>query len=583
MKLHLFLSPILASLSLGQVIPTTGPPGLHPRYSINEYKISDADAYNMFLLGTRAFQNITEDSPSGYFGVSAIHGAPFESYNGVPSTNPQPYGYCVHLSVLFTTWHRAYMSHFEQELVKAAVSEAQKWPEGTERDRWVAAAQRVRQPYWDNSDPVYGAAFPSEYTVAEMEVELPTGTSTITNPLRQYTFDPANYNERVTEDFAGSIYRFENQTFKQPSGRISSQHATRRRNTYNLFSMISFSWFSSTGYPRGNDPATPADYNSVEFVHDGVHTDIGGFMLQVPVAAFDPVFWLHHAWVDRIVALYQAAHPQSIDGEKALVEPMNAARSTFGFPDVSNHVEDINTPLYPFLKTDGENWTSQDVSSMASIYELGYYYPELPASLQGQSDEAIRIHAIEQINALYAEVPAAAPAQRIAGALTRTVEASEWLATVQFDPAELDDSFLVEIISDDEKIGGVGSFSGTGMTMPSAISTGTVPLTDFLAERKIDGDDLEAVVEHLTKNLQWRVIDAEGKEVELSALPSLQVAVSASKVQYPLDSKKLPVFGEWSTFYQATEDKVGGAKIGEPEFASEDVADVSRDTKLAPI
>lgn len=42
-------------------------------------------------------------------------------------------------------------------------------------------------------------------------------------------------------------------------------------------------------------------YSSLEFIHNNIHSWIGGpdgmtagHMADVPVAAFDPVFWLHH-------------------------------------------------------------------------------------------------------------------------------------------------------------------------------------------------------------------------------------------------------------------------------------------------
>ena len=38
-------------------------------------------------------------------------------------------------------------------------------------------------------------------------------------------------------------------------------------------------------------------HGSLEGLHNSYHNDVGGsgHMSQVPVAAFDPVFWMHHA------------------------------------------------------------------------------------------------------------------------------------------------------------------------------------------------------------------------------------------------------------------------------------------------
>jgi tyrosinase len=44
-------------------------------------------------------------------------------------------------------------------------------------------------------------------------------------------------------------------------------------------------------------------------VHDTVHVWMGGTMAQVDWAAYDPIFFAHHANVDRARRIWQAAHP----------------------------------------------------------------------------------------------------------------------------------------------------------------------------------------------------------------------------------------------------------------------------------
>lgn len=58
---------------------------------------------------------------------------------------------------------------------------------------------------------------------------------------------------------------------------------------YNLFSMISDYAIASNDI--SND-------ESIESIHDTIHNTVGGnngHMTDIPYAAFDPVFWLHHA------------------------------------------------------------------------------------------------------------------------------------------------------------------------------------------------------------------------------------------------------------------------------------------------
>ena len=43
----------------------------------------------------------------------------------------------------------------------------------------------------------------------------------------------------------------------------------------------------------------------VEGIHASVHTWVGGAMTLISVAAYDPLFWAHHAMIDRLWYLWQ--------------------------------------------------------------------------------------------------------------------------------------------------------------------------------------------------------------------------------------------------------------------------------------
>jgi tyrosinase len=43
----------------------------------------------------------------------------------------------------------------------------------------------------------------------------------------------------------------------------------------------------------------------IEGIHASVHTWVGGAMTLVSVAAYDPLFWAHHAMIDRLWYLWQ--------------------------------------------------------------------------------------------------------------------------------------------------------------------------------------------------------------------------------------------------------------------------------------
>jgi tyrosinase len=110
---------------------------------------------------------------------------------------------------------------------------------------------------------------------------------------------------------------------------------------------------------HGNPPALPSksdiksvysettytDFTTqVEFVHNGVHGWVGGTMSLIPTAPADPIFWLHHAQVDRIWSIWQS-------------KPANAGKN----PTLSGK----NRVLDPWTETE------EDVRSIES---LGYSY-----------------------------------------------------------------------------------------------------------------------------------------------------------------------------------------------------------------
>ena len=108
----------------------------------------------------------------------------------------------------------------------------------------------------------------------------------------------------------------------------------------------------------GDHHPNPNNYVSLESIHDRVHVFVGGngHMSYVPYSAFDPIFWLHHAWapsngqgrlkkqaysknrnVDRLFAIWQAIHPESY------ATPQVSAFGTF--TNAPGSLEDITTRI----------------------------------------------------------------------------------------------------------------------------------------------------------------------------------------------------------------------------------------------
>ena len=91
----------------------------------------------------------------------------------------------------------------------------------------------------------------------------------------------------------------------------------------------SSSWLSTIA---SNVPGTLAlaDYTSfvtqLEDIHDLVHVWVGGTMSGIPTAPADPIFWMHHANIDRLWWQWQsspvgAGKNPSLSGTDAILDP----------------------------------------------------------------------------------------------------------------------------------------------------------------------------------------------------------------------------------------------------------------------
>jgi tyrosinase len=64
--------------------------------------------------------------------------------------------------------------------------------------------------------------------------------------------------------------------------------------------------------------------SALEGIHNSGHVWVGGSMLSIPTAPTDPVFWMHHAEIDRLWATWQAVNPgqnPNLAGAAAIMDP----------------------------------------------------------------------------------------------------------------------------------------------------------------------------------------------------------------------------------------------------------------------
>lgn len=210
--------------------------------------------------------------------------ATIASFHGGPPT-----AYCSHGAPGFFTWHRAYLMAFENALRQLGC--------------------HVTLPYWDwSSGPSTGVP-----AACRQPTYVNRAGAAVANPL-----------------FSGP----------RSGGGQTSRRADIDTTAYDDL---------AAGAQTALTAATFTSFQSqVNGVHGGVHVRTGGDMGGVPTAAYDPIFFLHHANCDRLWAMWQAAHPGALP----------AAEASFA--------------LQPFPRPFSNVW--QTGSDVESTDALGYRY-----------------------------------------------------------------------------------------------------------------------------------------------------------------------------------------------------------------
>lgn len=375
-------------------------------------EIRDLSSIELILLreGLAKFQNEKRaDDPKSWFQVAGIHGLPYTTWPNQAWNNDIPRkpgtkridGFCTHSSIIFLTWHRPYLSLFETILF----DHVQDFVIGIdnshpEKSRYVEAAKSFRLPYWDWARRGQSAIFPQVAIDNRYDrASVPRSTKSwfndnpVYNPLFRYPF-PNGVDGRITrgsatterypdsQDAKGEIEAALLDFYTRKRSRSGESKNLSERTAYILLAYKRYVSMSNNAYVDDKDssgrPVRPEVWGSLEDTHNSVHglTGGGGHMGDPTVAAFDPIFWLHHANIDRLFAIWQALHEKDTD-----VDAWVTTRSTSdgSWTQVSGDLEGVDTKLYPFRPTE-ESWydskINSGVTSIRRTEPFGYTYPE---------------------------------------------------------------------------------------------------------------------------------------------------------------------------------------------------------------
>ncbi|CAG8701000.1 15865_t:CDS:2, partial [Dentiscutata erythropus] len=377
------------------------------------------NASSLYAQKQDAGYRFSDIDPTSFYAVASIHGLPYEPFDFLPTEdikttewNPsesnRPGGYCHHGDVLFPTWHRPYVLLIEMLICQSAKTIAANYPDD-KKAAYQKAAEQLRFPYWDWASPTtLASGMPSFLYEETLEVVTPDGTdSSFRNPLRAYTLprdlgslslvgDSANPTKRPYIPDPGitvftpkgySTVRHPNTNYASDDNAASLDITTQcsavfRPSIYQTIHYVkTWDQFSNHGGFQppsgGKKPTVPitenyGHYASIEFVHDAVHGAVGGtggHMANPDLAAFDPIFFLHHCNVDRFLAIWQAINPNAW-----IVDDAEASFTEGTFTEEPLKKLTGKTNLTPFRRTETDFWTSDEVRN---IDQLGYTYPEL--------------------------------------------------------------------------------------------------------------------------------------------------------------------------------------------------------------
>lgn len=226
----------------------------------------------------------------------------FANWHGVA------FGLCQHHNDLFLPWHRGYLYHYELAL------------QDIDPD--------VTVPWWNWMDE---AGLPTAFT-----------DSVDANPLTGAQIEPSGVPRQPG---------WPKETTRDPGGADGQGPAPLppplRTTNMGGREVDLYSWMmNATAY---------ADFESRCWrLHDNIHVWVGGTMSDQNWAAYDPIFWTHHAMVDRLWRLWQANNPSALPDPALLGVSMSFA-----------------------------TWPSLKVADVIDVTQLGYDYAAQVAASGG--------------------------------------------------------------------------------------------------------------------------------------------------------------------------------------------------------
>ena len=199
---------------------------------------------------------------------------------------------CQHGSWFFLPWHRMYLFHFERIVLSEVIR--------------LGGPSTWALPYWNYSQDVASRLLPVAF-------RDPTFADGSTNHLYVSQRTPAaNSGGQFLDDIDVDI-----------------EDALRRKRFAGTDTGDTGFGGPRTGFSHFSRPFGGLEQSP----HNNVHVQVSGFMLDPRTAALDPIFWLHHANIDRLWEAWKRRDATHVDP----TETLWSRGVEFWFHDASGH------------------------------------------------------------------------------------------------------------------------------------------------------------------------------------------------------------------------------------------------------
>ncbi|KAJ8111800.1 hypothetical protein OPT61_g5688 [Boeremia exigua] len=586
---------ILKRQSDNNIVTGSGKPFL--RLEVRDMRANYQDQWNLYLIGLDQLHIADQDSDSSYYGLAG-KGAQQSSSCTELTLEPQDWDLW-----LLSPQHGLILGmappvfgsfrSTSQDMLKLVVADnltqqtlharirriAENAPaDQIERYRWAASSFRI--PYWDWSQGEQSGDVPDFFMTETIVVHTPEGRNIeIWNPLYKYDFKPV-----PSRGFEGKWTQI-NHTVRWPASENPGE-PSRQSKFASSFAELRRQMQDQTAlaFRRGT---LNGFWEAIEMVHGWVHGAIGGgysegfggkgHMWPLEYSSYEPLFWLHHANVDRLFALYQAQNPN------AFLQPSNVGSAGNVFVE-DNSIVDGNTPLIPFRRNPGSFWTTNEVMDWRLF---GYDYTETQSASSASAEAVVaRLYSGNARGRLAVGKSGIAGHASISGG--EDVTYTDWVINTAAAPLDLPPTFVVQF----SLVGDFSSDTSTNIGMWSVLMPedhnkakrslreaekltkrataadmtlrGTVCLTTALLDQidagKLQSLDEQDVVPFLKEKLSWKVYSSDGTQLPDSSLNSIKIDIASESARAPSDPSAPIEYGNDTALHsEVTAGKMGGA------------------------